>query len=112
MKENNIITNTSPNGFNYQIYVPDKIDSNTPIVFYHHGSGGYPHDYNELNELEGELEGVKNYSVAVKEKGDDVIFLRKIVEGPADESYGIYVAKLAGVPNAVVNRAKKILNKS
>ena len=67
--------------------------------------------YHELNELEGELDGVKNYSVAVKEKGDDVIFLRKIIEGPADESYGIYVAKLAGVPNTVVNRAKKILNK-
>ena len=67
--------------------------------------------YHELNELEGTLEGVKNYSVAVKERGDDVIFLRKIVEGHADESYGIYVAKLAGVPNSVVNRAKKILNK-
>ena len=67
--------------------------------------------YHELNELEGTLEGVKNYSVAVKEKGDDVIFLRKIVEGPADESYGIYVAKLAGVPSSVVSRAKKILNK-
>jgi len=67
--------------------------------------------YHELNELEGTLEGVKNYSVAVKEKGDDVIFLRKIIEGHADESYGIYVAKLAGVPNTVVNRAKKILNR-
>ena len=67
--------------------------------------------YHELNELEGTLEGVKNYSVAVKERGDDVIFLRKIVEGPADESYGIYVAKLAGVPSFVVGRAKKILNK-
>ena len=67
--------------------------------------------YHELNELEGTIEGVKNYSVAVKEKGDDVIFLRKIIEGPADESYGIYVAKLAGVPNTVVNRAKKILNR-
>ncbi len=67
--------------------------------------------YHELNELEGTIEGVKNYSVAVKEKGDEVIFLRKIIEGPADESYGIYVAKLAGVPNTVVNRAKKILNR-
>ena len=67
--------------------------------------------YHELSELEGQIEGVKNFSVAVKEKGDDVIFLRKIIEGPADESYGIYVAKLAGVPNTVVNRAKKILNK-
>ena len=67
--------------------------------------------YHELNELEEQIDGVKNYSVAVKEKGDEVIFLRKIIEGPADESYGIYVAKLAGVPNTVVNRAKKILNK-
>lgn len=67
--------------------------------------------YHELNELENELEGVKNYSVQVKEKGDDVIFLRKIVEGPADESYGIYVARLAGVPSNVVNSAKKILNR-
>ena len=66
--------------------------------------------YHELSDLEGELEGVKNFSVAVKEKGDEVIFLRKIVEGPADESYGIYVAKLAGVPSSVVNRAKKILS--
>ncbi len=67
--------------------------------------------YHELNDLENELEGVKNYSVQVKEKGDDVIFLRKIVEGPADESYGIYVARLAGVPSNVVNNAKKILSK-
>jgi len=66
--------------------------------------------YHELSDLEGQIEGVKNFSVAVKEKGDDVIFLRKIVEGPADESYGIYVAKLAGVPSSVVNRAKKILS--
>ena len=65
--------------------------------------------YHELSDLEGQIEGVKNFSVAVKEKGDDVIFLRKIVEGPADESYGIYVAKLAGVPSSVVSRAKKIL---
>ena len=64
-----------------------------------------------MNEVENSLEGVKNYSVAVKEKGDDVIFLRKIIEGPTDESYGIYVAKLAGVPTSVVNRAKKLLNK-
>jgi len=66
--------------------------------------------YHELSDLEGQINGVKNFSVAVKEKGDDVIFLRKIIEGPADESYGIYVAKLAGVPSSVVNRAKKILS--
>jgi len=67
--------------------------------------------YHELKDLEKEIEGVKNFSVEVKEKGDDVIFLRKIIEGPADGSYGIYVAKLAGVSNNVVNRAKVILNK-
>ena len=66
--------------------------------------------YHELKDLENELEGVKNFSVAVKEKGEDVIFLRKIVEGPADGSYGIYVARLAGISNSIVNRAKVILN--
>lgn len=66
--------------------------------------------YHELKDLENELEGVKNFSVAVKEKGEDVIFLRKIVEGPADGSYGIYVARLAGISNSIVKRAKAILN--
>ena len=65
--------------------------------------------YHELEQLEEKIEGVKNFSVAVKEKGEEVIFLRKIIPGSADESYGIYVAKLAGVPNSVVNRAKQIL---
>ncbi|MEG2348763.1 MAG: DNA mismatch repair protein MutS [Clostridia bacterium] len=65
--------------------------------------------YHELTELEKNVDGVKNYSVAVKEKGDDVIFLRKIVPGGADESYGIYVAKLAGVEKSVIKRAKEIL---
>ena len=65
--------------------------------------------YHELVALEEKVEGIKNYSVAVKEKGEDVIFLRKIVEGGTDESYGIHVAKLAGVPNTVVTRANKIL---
>ena len=65
--------------------------------------------YHELQEWEDKYEGVKNYSVAVKEKGEEVIFLRKIIEGPTDESYGIYVAKLAGVPNNVVSKAKAIL---
>lgn len=65
--------------------------------------------YHELTELENKLDGVKNYSVAVKEKGDDVIFLRKIITGGADESYGIYVAKLAGVKKTVIKRAKEIL---
>lgn len=65
--------------------------------------------YHELIELDKKIEGVKNYSVEVKEKGDDVIFLRKIIPGGADESYGIYVAKLAGVAKPVINRAKEIL---
>ncbi len=65
--------------------------------------------YHELTKLEEMLEGVKNYSVAVKEKGEDVIFLRKIVAGGTDESYGIHVAKLAGVPKEVLKNAKEIL---
>ncbi len=65
--------------------------------------------YHELTELEGELEGVVNYNVAAKKRGDTVVFLRKIVRGSADESYGIEVAKLAGVPDEVVRRAKRIL---
>ena len=65
--------------------------------------------YHELTQLEEKVEGVKNYSVAVKEKGEDVIFLRKIVKGGTDESYGIHVAKLAGVPKAVTKRAGEIL---
>ena len=65
--------------------------------------------YHELTELENRLEGVKNYSIAVKEKGEDVIFLRKIVKGGTDESYGIHVAKLAGVPKDVLKRANEIL---
>ena len=65
--------------------------------------------YHELTELENTLEGVKNYSIAVKEKGEDIIFLRKIVQGGTDESYGIHVAKLAGVPQVVVKRSNEIL---
>lgn len=65
--------------------------------------------YHELTELENKLEGVKNYSIAVKEKGEDIIFLRKIVKGGTDESYGIHVAKLAGVPQDVVKSANEIL---
>lgn len=66
--------------------------------------------YHELTKLEGEIEGVKNYSVAVKEIDDNIIFLRKIVKGGADQSYGIEVAKLAGLPKEVINRAKDILD--
>ena len=64
--------------------------------------------YHELTELEGKLDNVNNYCIAVKEKGDDIVFLRKIVKGGADRSYGIQVAKLAGVPDSVINRAKEI----
>ena len=65
--------------------------------------------YHELTELEGKLNNVHNYCIAVKEKGDDIIFLRKIVKGGADKSYGIQVAKLAGVPSSVIDRAKEIV---
>ena len=65
--------------------------------------------YHELTELENKLEGIKNYSIAVKEKGEDIIFLRKIVRGGTDESYGIHVARLAGVPKAVTQKANEIL---
>ena len=65
--------------------------------------------YHELTDLEEKEEGIKNYSIAVKEKGEDIIFLRKIVRGGTDESYGIHVARLAGVPKDVTNRANQIL---
>ncbi len=65
--------------------------------------------YHELTELEGKLDNVNNYCIAVKEKGDDIVFLRKIVKGGADKSYGIQVAKLAGVPESVIARAKEIV---
>ena len=67
--------------------------------------------YHELVGLEGKIEGTKNYHITVKERGEDIIFLRKIVEGGTDESYGIHVAKLAGVPKEVTNRANEILFK-
>ncbi|MEE1313084.1 MAG: DNA mismatch repair protein MutS [Lachnospiraceae bacterium] len=64
--------------------------------------------YHELTELEGKIPGVNNYCIAVKEQGDDIVFLRKIIKGGADKSYGIQVAKLAGVPDMVIQRAKEI----
>ena len=82
-------------------YIADKEKIGCKTLFATH--------YHELLELEEKVEGIKNFSVAVKEKGEDVIFLRKIVEGGTDESYGIHVAKLAGVPKNVVTRAGKIL---
>ena len=82
-------------------YICEKVNAKTLFATHYH----------ELKELENKFEQVKNYSVEVKEKGEDVIFLRKIIEGPTDESYGIHVAKLAGVPNPLVTRAKTILKK-
>ena len=64
--------------------------------------------YHELTELEGKLDSVNNYCIAVREQGDDIIFLRKIIRGGADKSYGIQVARLAGVPDSVIDRAKEI----
>ena len=65
--------------------------------------------YHELTELEGKMDNVNNYCIAVKENGDDIVFLRKIIKGGADKSYGIQVAKLAGVPDMVIDRAKEIV---
>jgi DNA mismatch repair protein MutS len=66
--------------------------------------------YHELTEMEGQFDGVKNYSVAVKERGNDVVFLRRIVPGGADKSYGVHVAQLAGLPKSVIERARQILS--
>ena len=82
-------------------YVTDKKKLGARTLFATH--------YHELTALENTLEGVKNYNIVVKKRGEDIIFLRKIVPGGADESYGIEVAKLAGVPQKVVTRAKAIL---
>lgn len=65
--------------------------------------------YHELTELEGMISGVNNFCIAVKEQGEDIIFLRKIIKGSADKSYGIQVAKLAGVPEMVINRSKELV---
>ncbi len=68
--------------------------------------------YHELTEMENELDGIKNYNIAVKKRGDDIIFLRRIVPGGADDSYGIEVAKLGGIPDSVIRRAKQILKQT
>ena len=68
--------------------------------------------YHELTEMENELQGVKNFNIAVKKRGDDIIFLRRIVPGGADDSYGIEVAKLSGIPESVIKRAKDILKQT
>ena len=67
--------------------------------------------YHELTDLEGKISGVNNYCITVEEEGEDIIFLRKIIRGGANDSYGIQVAKLAGVPLQVIERAREILNK-
>lgn len=82
-------------------YIADKEKCGAKTLFATH--------YHELTELEAKVEGIKNYSIAVKEKGEDIIFLRKIIPGGTDESYGIHVAKLAGVPRQVVKDANSIL---
>ena len=82
-------------------YIADKEKCGAKTLFATH--------YHELIELADKQEGIKNYSIAVKEKGEDIIFLRKIVEGGTDESYGIHVARLAGVPKNVTKRANEIL---
>ena len=82
-------------------YIEDKEKCGAKTLFATH--------YHELTGLENTLEGVKNYSIAVKEKGEAIIFLRKIVEGGTDESYGVHVARLAGVPKMVTQRANEIL---
>ena len=82
-------------------YIADKEKCGAKTLFATH--------YHEMTTLEKEGNGIKNYSIAVKEKGEDIIFLRKIVEGGTDESYGVHVAKLAGVPKDVTKRANEIL---
>ena len=85
-------------------YVADKRKLGAKTLFATH--------YHELTEMEKELKGIRNYNVAVKKRGDDITFLRRIVKGGADDSYGIEVAKLAGIPEAVISRAKEILHKT
>jgi len=84
-------------------YINDKSHLGCRTLFATH--------YHELTELEDKFHGIKNYCITAKKKGDDIIFLRKIVRGGADESYGIEVARLAGVPQLVIDRARLILSK-
>ena len=82
-------------------YVADKRKIGAKTLFATH--------YHELTSMENEIDGVKNYNIAVKKRGDDIIFLRRIVPGGTDDSYGIEVAKLSGIPSVVIKRAKEIL---
>ena len=85
-------------------YVADKRKLGAKTLFATH--------YHELTEMENELDGIKNYNISVKKRGDDIIFLRRIVRGGADDSYGIEVAKLGGIPDSVIKRAKQILKQT
>ena len=85
-------------------FVADKKKLGSKALFATH--------YHELTVMENELSGVKNYNIAAKKRGDDIIFLRRIVRGGADQSYGIEVAKLSGIPSAVIERAKQILKET
>ena len=85
-------------------YVADKRKIGAKTLFATH--------YHELTEVEKEQKGFKNYNIAVKKRGDDITFLRRIVRGSADGSYGIEVAKLSGIPDTVIDRAKEILKKT
>ncbi len=85
-------------------YVADKRKLGAKALFATH--------YHELTAMEEQLSGVKNYNIAVKKRGDDITFLRRIVPGGADRSYGIEVAKLSGIPNSVIERAKEILKET
>ncbi len=85
-------------------YVADKRKLGAKALFATH--------YHELTEMENEMSGLKNYNIAVKKRGDDIIFLRRIVRGGADDSYGIAVAKLSGIPDSVIKRAKAILKQT
>jgi len=82
-------------------YVADKKKLGAKTLFATH--------YHELTELEGKIDGVKNYCIAVKRRGEDILFLRKIIQGGADESFGVEVARLAGVPEGVIRRARDIM---
>ena len=84
-------------------YIADKKQIGAKTLFATH--------YHELTELEGKLSGVKNYCITVQEQGEDIIFLRKIKRGGADHSYGVQVARLAGLPQKVIKRANVILKK-
>lgn len=83
-------------------YISDKSKVGAKTLFATH--------YHELTELEGKVEGIKNYCISVKEHGDNIIFLRKIIPGSADQSYGIQVAKLAGLPDEIIKRSKEIIS--